>query len=165
MAKKVIQRMLPLDVKYRLIEVTYLSIEDGGGCSCDNCGKLITNIAHIQNDQGKNYAIGLDCLDTILENNNLLEHESYVQYVFSDKPAIQKAKQLRSKCLKMAKQDENWKAIYKEFEDSFGFSFETTRNGMFEPLGWNYTYQLKYKELTLNYLKGLKNVVIHNSSN
>lgn len=160
MAKKVIQRNLPLDVKYILIEVTYLSIEDGGGHSCDNCGKLITNIAHIENDHRKQYGIGLDCLDTILENNNLLEHESYVQYIFSDKPAIQKAKQLRAKCLKMGKKDENWKAVFKEFKDSFGFSFESVRNGMFEPHGWDYTYQLKYKELTLNYLNGLKNVVI-----
>lgn len=156
MAKRVIQRNLPLDTKYILNEVTYLSIEDGGGHSCDNCGKLITNIAHISTTHGKQFSIGLDCLDSILENNNLLEHESYIQYQFSDKPAIQRAKSLRSKILKKSKTDDNYKAIFKEFKDSFGFSFETELNGRWEPLGFDYTYNLKYKDLTLNYLKGIK---------
>jgi len=70
--KSIIQRALPLNVKYALNGVSYLSIEDGGGCSCDNCGKLITNVANVSSVNG-NYSIGLDCLDTIL-----LKNQSYL---------------------------------------------------------------------------------------
>ena len=174
--KRVIQRNLPLTIKYSLTEVTYLSIEDGGGCQCDNCGKLITNIAHIQGDN-KSYSIGLDCLDTLLKNNKLLDNESHIQYLFSDKPAIQKAKSLRSKLLKKAKDEPTYRAIFREFADSFGFSFEvdTVRTYQYDsetkslktvapyvikdPQGFDYTFNPKYKDLTLNYIKGLTNVV------
>ena len=158
--KKVIQRSLPLDTKYSLIGVSYLSIEDGGGCACDNCGKLITNIATIKSDKGS-YTIGLDCLDTILLNNELLNGEDYFQYQYSDKPAIQKAKSLRAKILKKSKTDVNFKATFKEQSNSFGFYFETLRNGKFDPQGWDYTFNPKYKELTLNYLKGIPNTIIN----
>lgn len=158
-AKKVIQRALPLDVKYTLNGVSYLSLEDGGGCSCDNCGRLITNMANVKSSKGS-YTIGLDCLDSIIINNDLLEGESYLQYLYSDKPAIQKAKSLRSKLLKKSKEDANYKATLKDFNDKFGFYFETTRNGIFDPQGWDYTFNPEYRELTVNYLKGLNNVIL-----
>lgn len=157
--KRIIQRALPLDVKYSIIGVSYLSLEDGGGCSCDNCGKLITNMASVKSDKGS-YTIGLDCLDTVLLNNNLLNSEDYLQYLYSDKPAISKAKSLRSKILKKSKSDPNFKATFKELKDGFGFYFETTINGRFDPQGWDYTFNSDYKELTLNYVKGLPNVII-----
>jgi hypothetical protein len=163
--KRIIQRSLPLNVKYDLISVSYLSLEDGGGCSCENCGKLITNIATVKSD--KVYNIGLDCLETVLLNNELLNNESHIQYLWSDKPAISKAKSLRSKLLKKAKEDSGFIAIYREFNDgSFGFGFETacTRPWQIEagiktePQGFDYSFQPQYKELTLNYIKGLTNV-------
>lgn len=176
--KKVIQRNLPLNTKYFLVNVSYQSIENGGGCACDNCGKLITNVANIKNDHGKQYAIGLDCLDTLLENNNLLEHESYAHYQFSDKPAIAKAKSLRSKLLNNLKKDPTYKAVYGECTGGrFGFSFEaeiirtfkydeTTKSIISvdpykskDPRGFDYTFNPEYKELTLNYIKGLTNVI------
>lgn len=174
--KNIIQRALPLNVKYTLLSVNYLSLENGGGCSCNNCGKLITNVATVKSD--KIYNIGLDCLDALLENNNLLEHESYIKYIWSDKPAINKAKSLRVKLLKKAKEDISFRALYREFEDGmFGFSYEVDRVKTFklsedrksiidcepytekDPQGFDYTFQPEYKELTLNYLKGLTNVV------
>jgi hypothetical protein len=178
--KKVIQRNLPLDQKYLLIGVSYLSVENGGGHSCDNCGKLITNIANIQNDHKKNYYIGLDCLDSILENNNLLEHESYARYIFSDKPAIAKAKSLRAKILNATKKDSTFKATMyaPEGKDYFGFSYTCLKTKTWvydreakdfkdvEPyleedrLGFDYRFDVKYKELTLNYIKGLPNVIL-----
>lgn len=176
--KNIIQRALPLNVKYFLVSTTYKSLEDGGGCGCDNCGKLITNVAHIRNEYGKMYAIGLDCLDTILENTNLLDSESYFKYQHSDKPAIQKAKSLRSKLIKKAKTEPTFRAIFREFKDSFGFSFEVdvTRTYKYDteakklyycepyitqdPQGFDFTYRLEHKELTLNYIKGLTNVVL-----
>ena len=47
--KNMIQRKLPLDVLYNLIDKRYISLIDGCGCTCDNCGKLIANIATISN--------------------------------------------------------------------------------------------------------------------
>lgn len=177
--KKVIQRALPLDVKYSIVSVSYLSLEDGGGCSCDNCGKLITNMASVKSDKGS-YTIGLDCLDTILVNNSLLDNESYMQYLYSDKPAISKAKSLRSKILKKQKEDITFTATLYVFEgkDYFGFSFsrletktyrltEDKKNiekcapyQSYDPCGFDYTFNPAYKELTLNYIKGLPNVIL-----
>lgn len=74
--KNIIQRNLPLDVKYILIDKSYLSIENGGGCSCDNCGKLITNVATIKNESNKVYNVGFDCLETFFINNSLLDNKS-----------------------------------------------------------------------------------------
>lgn len=186
--KKIIQRNLPLDVQYSLVKVSYLSLEDGGGCSCENCGKLITNIAHIKSANGTHYNIGLDCLDTLLENNSkLLNSEDYFHYLHSDKPAIQKAKSLRSKLLSNLKKEPTFEAkLYvKEGSETFGFSFSaeitrtmfvfpdnsrepvggvegnpvTERKTYRDPRGFDFTFRTEYKELTLNYLKGLTNVI------
>ena len=69
--KQIIQRHLPLDVTYEVIDKKYIPILEGGGCTCDNCGKLIANIATVRSTNGT-YNIGLDCLETFLLNNNLL---------------------------------------------------------------------------------------------
>lgn len=157
--KNIIQRNLPLNVKYSLISVNYISLESGG-CTCDNCGKFISNIATIRSEN-KIYNIGLDCLDSILENNNLLNDSDYLKYQYSDKPAIQKAKSLRSKILKRIKDNKDFIAKLKVFDDCFGFSFYI-KNGDFlngkifdKQLGFDFTFNLEYKDLTLNYLKGL----------
>lgn len=68
--KNIIQRNLPLNVKYHLIDKKYISLLDGG-CTCDNCGKPIANIATIKNDNNQTFYIGFDCLETIIFNNNL----------------------------------------------------------------------------------------------
>lgn len=175
--KKVIQRALPLTVKYSLVSVNYLSLENGGGCSCDNCGKLITNVATVKSDRV--YNTGLDCLETVLLNNQLLDNDSHVQYLFSDKPAIAKAKSLRAKLLNGLKKDPTYKAIYSECTDGrFGFSYEVDRLREYkynaekkeleyvepylcsDPQGFDYTFNPAYKELTLNYVKGLPNVIM-----
>jgi len=77
--KNITQRRLPLNVTYTLINKQYVSILDGYGCSCDNCGKLIANIATI-NSNGKSYNIGFDCLDTILLNNAVLSQIDIQDY-------------------------------------------------------------------------------------
>lgn len=70
--KNIIQRSLPLNVLYSVIDKKYIPIMEGGGCLCDNCGKLIANIATVKSSNGY-YNIGFDCLETFLLNNNLLE--------------------------------------------------------------------------------------------
>jgi hypothetical protein len=185
MKKKIIQRALPLNTKYSLVKISYLSIEDGGGQSCENCGRLITNIATVSGG-GKCYDIGTDCLETVLLNNSLLDSESHLKWLHSDRPAFAKAKSLRSKILNQTKKDPTYKAqLYApEGSDTFGFSFsaEVTKhfivfeekpdgsrtakrdeNGDFitelntyrDPRGFDFSFDTKYKELTLNYIKGL----------
>lgn len=70
--KTIIKRNLPLDVKYQLIDRKYIPVLDGGGSCCDNCGKLIANIATVKSENGT-YNIGFDCLETFLLNNSLLD--------------------------------------------------------------------------------------------
>ncbi len=77
--KKIIERSIPLNVTYTLTNKRYGSIIDGNGCTCDNCGKLIANIATIKN-AGTSYNIGFDCLDTILENNAILSNVDIKDY-------------------------------------------------------------------------------------
>jgi len=78
--KSIIKRNLPLDTHYTLIDKTYISLIDGLGCTCDNCGKLIANIATVKNDDNKTFSIGFDCLETFLINNNLLDNLSVDEY-------------------------------------------------------------------------------------
>lgn len=96
--KNIIQRNLPLDVKYSLLDKKYISIEDGGGWCCDNCGRLIANMATVSNEQGKQYIIGFDCLETFLINNMLLEGKDIADYQRYKKQLptfIKKAKELK----------------------------------------------------------------------
>ena len=96
--KAIIKRNLPLNVKYNLIDKKYISLVDGNGCSCDNCGKLISNIATVKNDNLETFKIGFDCLETLLLNNNLLSQKSISDYINFKKflPVyIKKSKELK----------------------------------------------------------------------
>ena len=77
--KKIIQRNLPLDVKYNLIDKKYISLIDGSGTCCANCNKPIANIATVKGGD-KTYNIGFDCLETLLINTKLLDGESIENY-------------------------------------------------------------------------------------
>lgn len=162
--KNIIQRALPLNQQYDVLYIIHSSVEDGNACGCDNCGRLISNIAAIKGQKGDQYNIGLDCLDTILQNNRqLLTSESYFKYMFSDKPAIQRAKSLRAKIIKKQKENDSYKATLhiNEEKKRFGFYFEQARkDGSFEPCGWDYTFDLEYKDLTLAFLKGMPNIIL-----
>jgi hypothetical protein len=78
--KSIIKRNLNLDIKYNLIDKNYISLIDGNGCTCDNCGKLIANIATVKNENNEIFTIGFDCLETLLLNNNLLNGKSILEY-------------------------------------------------------------------------------------
>jgi len=159
--KNIIQRNLPLNVKYEVIGVSYISILDGGHC-CDNCGKPISNIAEVKSINGT-YFIGLDCMDTFIINNGLLDGESYFKYMQSDKPAISKAKQLRAKIMKQAKENSTFKAELVQFDNGrYGFNFSrfNEHRGFDEPMGWDYLFNPEYKQLTINYIKDLPNVIL-----
>ena len=84
--KRIIQRNLSLAQMYILTGTNYVSIVDGGGCPCDNCGKLIANSAHVKGQtDGKNYTIGFDCLETFLINNQLLSGACIANYEIAKK--------------------------------------------------------------------------------
>ena len=75
--KKIIQRNIPINQQYEIIETFYSSIEDSATC-CDNCGKLIANICVIKGkDDGKVYHIGMDCADSLTSIKNELLFEKY----------------------------------------------------------------------------------------
>ncbi len=64
--KQVNRYNLSLDHRYRIISFDYCgSILDGGGTTCDNCGRIIVNIATVETEQGKKYTVGLDCAETL----------------------------------------------------------------------------------------------------
>lgn len=73
--KKVIQYRLPHSDIYTLTNIQYSGIEDGMACTCDNCGRLITNIANIKNNKGEKFNVGLDCAETLTGIGNTEDFE------------------------------------------------------------------------------------------
>lgn len=92
--KSIIQRALPLDRRYTLIDKNYCSMEDGGTI-CENCGRPIANIATVS-DGSRQYHVGFDCLDTFLLNNSLLDGniEEYELYKKQLPTMLKKAKEI-----------------------------------------------------------------------
>ena len=94
--KTIITRALPLNTKYILVDKMYIPLEQSGGAyCCDNCGKLIANIATVKNEAGKSFNIGFDCFETILINNSLLSTGDVLEY--------EAAKKMIPKILRFAK--------------------------------------------------------------
>ena len=78
--KRIVQRNLPLTVKYTLINKQYIPLSEGYGCCCDNCGKLISNQATVRNTNNETFVIGFDCFETLLINNSLLSNHDITEY-------------------------------------------------------------------------------------
>lgn len=93
--KTIIQRHLPLNVRYTVTDKKYIPLLDNYGCTCDNCGTLIANIATVKSINGT-YEIGFDCLETFLLNNNLLDGFSVLE--------LDKVKKDISKVIRAGKQ-------------------------------------------------------------
>lgn len=61
---KPVQHALPHDTTYRLVR----SFHTGGienGVPCQNCGKLLSNVAVVANAAGESFQVGLDCAATL----------------------------------------------------------------------------------------------------
>lgn len=56
--------------KYSLLSCTYIALVDSSGTCCENCGRLISNMATISDESDNQYIVGLDCAKTILEKEN-----------------------------------------------------------------------------------------------
>ena len=66
-----------IDKKLTLVSITRGNLFDAEyiGC-CENCGKIIVNIATVKDEAGKHYDIGLDCKKTLIDKpivDNLLK--------------------------------------------------------------------------------------------
>lgn len=65
-SKQINRYNLPLDHKYRIVGFDCGgSLLDGGGTVCENCNRLIVNIATVENESGKRYSVGCDCAETL----------------------------------------------------------------------------------------------------
>jgi hypothetical protein len=80
--KAIIERNLPLNLTYTLIDKKYIPLVEGFGCVCANCNKLIANIATVKNSKGDVFNIGFDCLESILINNMLLSDNDIELYKY-----------------------------------------------------------------------------------
>jgi acyl-CoA hydrolase len=79
--KQLIERNLKFTNKYVYLEIIRGSIESGQVCSCDNCGKLITNMVKIANKETKQiHYIGTDCMETLAKAKCVYNNGSATDY-------------------------------------------------------------------------------------
>jgi len=81
---KKIRRNLPFD-HYKIVHS--FSTEDL--CICDNCGKVLKNVAVIENTKGTKYHVGVDCAETL---SGITEYE-----IMETENDFNEAKRIRSK--------------------------------------------------------------------
>lgn len=78
---------LPVNVNYQVIGIDYQSLEDNAG-ACDNCGKIISNMATIKNEAGAIYTVGLDCASTM----QLYKNDAIFNLIEAKKELARRAK-------------------------------------------------------------------------
>lgn len=144
--KKVIQRALPLNVKYSFVSATYISLVDGGGTCCDNCGKLIANMVTVMDEAGKKFVVGSDCAETLTTVNDPFEWKGLVSNPFSE------GKRIRSKIAKHIKAGNITGVELKSFK-SLKTGLEVTYIQYLTVRPSNATDTIYYPEVTLNYIK------------
>jgi hypothetical protein len=95
--KTLIQRNLPITQKYVLIGSFYSPMENG--CSCNNCGRLISSVAEVRgtNDNTR-YIVGMDCAETLSGIK-----DDYFNWEYNHKANFNTAKQIRTALLKWTK--------------------------------------------------------------
>ena len=157
--KHIIKRNLPLTTEYILIDKKYIPLDESCGIYCDNCGKLIANIATVKNENGNIYDIGFDCLETLLINNSLLSTSDIKEY--------ERVKKSIPKILRFSKYI---KKIIADNRNIFitGLLFEPHKyNSDYIPFYWLKNNQLtsrdndviKLKDVEFNFLiKTIKNI-------
>lgn len=154
--KQITQRKLPLDVRYIVTDKKYIPILEGGGCTCDNCGTLIANIATVKSTNGS-YNIGFDCLETFLLNNSLLDGFSIDDYN-KVKSMIPKAIRFSKKIKETIESNKSSNITGILFDKPFGdyFTFYWLTNGMKESRDNDY---IKIKDIDFDFLiNTLKNI-------
>jgi hypothetical protein len=165
--KKIIQRQMSLETKYILTGKKYIPVLDGGGCGCDNCGKLIANIATVKNEDGKSFNIGFDCLETFLINNGLLNGLGVEQYQIAKKlfPIVQRfAKDLQHQIDFNKEQQKN--RIHPVMLIGFNFErpkpFKWTIPSKTEYVTWYYQFEEQKSATYYNTNKKFAVIVVEN---
>ena len=129
-AKNIVQRLLNLNTTYTFVEKTYIPIIDGGGCICENCNRIISNIAVIKNTDGQQYHIGFDCLETIMFNNQIIEGVSVED--------LKKQKSVINKIIKFAK------TLSKTYENNKNINVDISGFAIEEKASNSFTDYLTY---------------------
>lgn len=81
MEKKLIERNLPFNQQYIYLGIERGSILDGQFCTCDNCGKIITNMVRVVNKETKQrFTIGTDCAETLAKAKSLFNNGYATDY-------------------------------------------------------------------------------------
>lgn len=79
--KQLIERNLKFSNQYVYLETVRGSIETAQFCTCDNCGKLITNMVKVANkDTKQTHYIGTDCAETLASAGCLYNNGSRTDY-------------------------------------------------------------------------------------
>jgi hypothetical protein len=92
--KNIIQRNLDITKTYTIEGSYYVGLENG--TCCDNCGRLIANVAEIRcNETNKRYTVGMDCAETLSGIKGNFDF-NYIHKVRFDQ-----ARQARTKVKKM----------------------------------------------------------------
>lgn len=91
--------------KYGLVNYSYVPLSESFGTCCDNCGKLIANIATIKNDISQTFTVGLDCAKTILGKT---DYQTAKEGIYEKKRCLEKIKQLESQEKPYVLNDAGW---------------------------------------------------------
>lgn len=80
-SKQLIERNLKFDKQYIYLSIARGSIESGQLCTCDNCGKLITNMVTVGvRGTDVKFTIGTDCAETLVKAKCLYNNGSQTDY-------------------------------------------------------------------------------------
>lgn len=134
---------LPLNRRYTLVKAYYTGGLEDGSSVCCNCGRVITNIAEIQDDQGAKFDVGMDCMETL---TSVLKNPMFFDQKMAD---FKEAKRIHNKVRSVAKKNpgENLTLfILKSGRVVFkcGYSFE------FPELHFVQSYLPQYCQLIVN---------------
>lgn len=106
------KQLLNTGQPYRILKITHGSVITGQCTTCDNCEKIISNIATIQNvTTGEIHKVGTDCAKT-LTNNSIAFQDNYTLY-----SQAQKFLALAAKPQSIAAIDSNCEALVISYVD------------------------------------------------
>lgn len=142
--KTPIQRALSLKDQYTIHSYAYVSLLDGGGTCCQNCGRVISNMVTLENQKGEKFVVGNDCASTLvagLEKYNLL---------YEIEPAFSEGKSLRAKIMKNFKDKKIVKAYIWTSPNDGGKYLMMLRVDKCETMK-----KIHHPEISLQYIKDL----------
>lgn len=111
---------LPHDTTYKVLGSNYLSLEDGGGESCNNCNKIITTCVLVEDADGNIFTVGSDCAMTLAGINN--EDERKINLIVKECKKFYKELK-KNPINKVIEKDENTYVVIRVVEPPRGSVF------------------------------------------